>query len=159
MSRNINAHNFFSKYIIYSLHEEFTKIIVDTVLLDSLGTLQRRKHKVLRLSERTVMKDCAQLQQIYTVLEFLVFLVRKTLKKNPKKIFVPKYRISTAVMIVNPVRSPIVPPIAEIILTNVVALSLVTLVKTGTFSNVKLTNLSPSLLLSSKKILCIIYLQ
>ena len=59
MSRNINAHNFFSKYIIYSLHEEFTKIIVDTVLLDSLGTLQRRKHKVLRLSERTVMKDCA----------------------------------------------------------------------------------------------------
>ena len=159
MSRNINAHNFISKYIIITVYMKFTKIIVDTVLLDSLGTLQRRKHKVLRLSERTVMNECAQLQQIYTVLEFLVFLVRKTLKKNPKKIFVPKYRISTAVMIVNPVRSPIVPPIAEIILTNVVALSLVTLVKTGTFSNVKLTNLSPSLLLSSKKILCIIYLQ
>ena len=94
----------------------------------------------------------------FKLFSLLVFFVRKTLK-NPTAIFTAKYRISTAVMIVNPVRSPIVPPIAEIILTNVVALSLVTLVKTGTFSNVKLTNLSPSLLLSSKKILCIIYLQ
>ena len=112
------------------------------------------------------MNDCAQLQQIYTVLEFLVFLVRKTprqtpdkiytvleflvflvrktLKKNPKKIFVPKYRISTAVMIVNPVRSPKVPPIAESILTKVVALSFMILVKTKSLK-FNLIYLSPSL--------------
>ena len=41
-------------------------------------------------------------------------------------IFIPKNTISTALIIENPVKSPIVPPIAEISSTNLTALSLVT---------------------------------
>ena len=52
----------------------------------------------------------------------------------PIIIFVAKNTISTAVIIVNPVKSPNVPPIAESILTNVAAFSLVTR------SNVEATN-------------------
>ena len=52
-------------------------------------------------------------------------------------------------MIVNPVRSPKVPPIAEIIFTNVVALSLVTLVNT---KSSKFNLIYLSLFLTSKNI-------
>ena len=79
----------------------------------------------------------------FKLFSLLVFFVRKTLK-NPTAIFTAKYGISTAVMIVNPVRSPKVPPIAESILTKVVALSFVILVKTKS-SKFNLIYLSPSL--------------
>ena len=42
-----------------------------------------------------------------------------------------KYKISTALIIENPVRSPIVPPIADKISVNFAALSFVTLSKVG----------------------------
>ena len=42
-------------------------------------------------------------------------------------ILTPKYKISTALMMENPVRSPMVPPIADNMSTNLAALSLVTL--------------------------------
>ena len=48
-----------------------------------------------------------------------------------KRILNKKYKISTALMIEKPVRSPIVPPIAESMSTNFAALSLVTLSNTG----------------------------
>ena len=51
--------------------------------------------------------------------------------KIPVIIFKVKYKISTGVIIENPVRSPIVPPIAESISTDLAAASLVTLSKTG----------------------------
>ena len=38
-------------------------------------------------------------------------------------IFIPKYTISTALIIENPVRSPMVPPIADSMSTNFAALS------------------------------------
>ena len=44
---------------------------------------------------------------------------------------VEKYRISTALMMENPVRSPMVPPIADIMSTNFAALSLVILSNVG----------------------------
>ena len=46
-----------------------------------------------------------------------------------KRILTPKYTISTPLMIEKPVRSPIVPPIADNISTNLAALSLVILSK------------------------------
>ena len=48
-----------------------------------------------------------------------------------KRILNKKYKISTALMIEKPVRSPIVPPIAESMSTNFAALSLVTLSNVG----------------------------
>ena len=46
-------------------------------------------------------------------------------------IFTMKYIISTALMIENPVRSPIVPPMAESMSTGLADLSIVTLSNTG----------------------------
>ena len=48
-----------------------------------------------------------------------------------KIIFPTKYSISTPLMIENPVRSPMVPPIADNISTNLAALSLVILSNVG----------------------------
>ena len=45
--------------------------------------------------------------------------------------FAAKYTISTALMMENPVRSPMVPPIADNMSTNFAALSLVTLSNVG----------------------------
>ena len=56
-------------------------------------------------------------------------------------ILVIKYRISTALIIENPVRSPIVPPIADIMSTNFAALSLVILSSVGVSKKI-LTNLN-----------------
>ena len=47
------------------------------------------------------------------------------IEKNFQTIFKAKYMISTPLMIENPVRSPIVPPIAESLSTNLAALSFV----------------------------------
>ena len=47
------------------------------------------------------------------------------LMKYLRAILNPKYRISTPLMIENPVRSPIVPPIADSLSTNLAALSFV----------------------------------
>ena len=57
--------------------------------------------------------------EIFLIVCLGIFLI------NPIIIFVVKYTISTAVMMENPVRSPIVPPISESILTNLTALSFV----------------------------------
>ena len=46
-------------------------------------------------------------------------------------IFPPKYNISTKLMMENPVRSPMVPPIADNISTNFAALSFVILSNVG----------------------------
>ena len=46
-------------------------------------------------------------------------------------ILVPKKRISTALMMEKPVRSPMVPPIADNMSTNFAALSLVILLNVG----------------------------
>ena len=46
-------------------------------------------------------------------------------------IFITKYTISTALMMENPVRSPIVPPIADNMSTGFAALSLVILSNVG----------------------------
>ena len=46
-------------------------------------------------------------------------------------ILIAKYPISTALMTENPVRSPMVPPIADNMSTNFAALSFVTLVNVG----------------------------
>ena len=48
-----------------------------------------------------------------------------------KIILAAKYRISTPLMIENPVRSPMVPPIADNMSTNFAALSLVILSNVG----------------------------
>ena len=48
-----------------------------------------------------------------------------------KRILKEKYKISTALMIEKPVRSPIVPPIAESMSTNFAALAFVTLSNVG----------------------------
>ena len=70
--------------------------------------------------------------------------------KIPVRIFKVKYKISTAVIIENPVRSPIVPPIAESISTNLAARSLVMIEKTGE-PNLILMNIKSCLLSSSKR--------
>ena len=49
----------------------------------------------------------------------------------PRATLHAKYKISTPLIIENPVRSPIVPPIADNLSTNLAALSLVILSKTG----------------------------
>ena len=46
-------------------------------------------------------------------------------------IFAAKYKISTALMMENPVRRPMVPPIADIMSTNFAALSFVILSNVG----------------------------
>ena len=84
-------------------------------------------------------------------MEFFVFFVLKPFR-NPNIILIAKYTISTAVMMENPVRSPIVPPISESMFTNVVALSLVTLVNTRS-TNFILINLRSCRSPSSKKII------
>ena len=65
-------------------------------------------------------------------------------------IFTAKYAISTPLMIENPVKSPIVPPIAESISTNLAAWSLVTLSKVDV-SNLISTNLNLDLTNSKSK--------
>ena len=70
---------------------------------------------------------------------------------NPIMIFAEKYTISTAVIIVNPVKSPNVPPIAESILTNVAAFSLVTRSNVGV-TNCILINLKSCLFSYSRNI-------
>ena len=57
---------------------------------------------------------------------FIIFL-----KQYLNTIFKAKYPISTPLLIENPVSSPIVPPIAERISTNLADLSLIILSKTG----------------------------
>ena len=49
-------------------------------------------------------------------MEIFVIVCLGIFLKNPIIIFVVKYTISTAVIMENPVRSPIVPPISESIL-------------------------------------------
>ena len=60
---------------------------------------------------------------------FNIFFLK--LLKYPSAILAAKYTISTPLMIENPVRSPIVPPIADNWSTNLAALSLVILSKVG----------------------------
>ena len=52
------------------------------------------------------------------------------------KIFATKYAISTPLMMENPVRSPIVPPIAESMSTNFAARSLVILSNDGVLKKI-----------------------
>ena len=56
-------------------------------------------------------------------------------------IFITKYTISTVLMMENPVKSPIVPPIADNMSTGFAALSFVILSNVGVSKNI-LTNLS-----------------
>ena len=65
-------------------------------------------------------------------------------------ILTAKYAISTPLMIENPVKSPIVPPIVERISTNLAAWSLVTLSKVDV-SNLIFTNLNLDLTNSKSK--------
>ena len=59
---------------------------------------------------------------------------------NPMRIFVAKYTISTPLIIENPVRSPMVPPMADNMSTALAALSLVIRSNDGV-SKLMLTNL------------------
>ena len=61
----------------------------------------------------------------------IIYFTTKILLNRMKKIFPVKYRISTALMMENPVRSPMVPPIADSMSTNFAALSLVILSNVG----------------------------
>ena len=62
-----------------------------------------------------------------TVKELNVYFLFKLLKRK----LAVWYRISTALMMKNPVRSPMVPPIADNMSTNFAALSLVILSNVG----------------------------
>ena len=76
---------------------------------------------------------CAKVLQITESKEFNYFSFNSALifEKYPIRIFTAKYIISTPLIIENPVKSPIVPPIAESWSTNVAPLSLVTLSNVG----------------------------
>ena len=69
------------------------------------------------------MIKCLSIILYYTCTLFLL--------KTLNTILIVKYTISTALMIENPVRSPMVPPMADNISTNFAALSLVILSKVG----------------------------
>ena len=57
--------------------------------------------------------------------------------KNFKRILKEKYKISTALMIENPVSNPIVPPIVESMSPNLAALSCVTFSKVGVSKKIR----------------------
>ena len=64
---------------------------------------------------------------VVTTFYFLLIFLLMKWKMN----FTAKYIISAALIIENPVRSPMVPPIADNMSTNFAALSLVILLKVG----------------------------
>ena len=132
-------------YILIS--QSPTKFCFKRVLFQSLHLGHRQTKEQLFI----VVMSLFNLKTICVVLFSCIMnqCFERNVLNNPMIIFVAKYTISTAVMIENPVRSPIVPPISPIMLTKVAALSLVTIKKTGVL-NCILMNLKSCLISYSK---------
>ena len=112
-------------------------------------TIASENQKVLEELKKH-FKDMYKSSLLIIATLYYSFFMKNTFK-NPIIIFVAKYTISTAVIIVNPVSSPNVPPIAESILTNVAAFSLVTRSNVGV-TNCILINLKSCLFSYSENI-------